>query len=179
MKGFKEVDFDSLEFNPHKLICNEWMLLNGGNEEKYNPMTVSWGQLGSLWWGGKPEGFSGMPVATVYVRESRYTKHFMDENPYFTLSVLGEEYRKQLLWLGTESGKNYDNKLTASGLTPLPLESCTAVAEARLIFVCRKIYVDNIKAQGFVESSMMKNNYPTEDMHGVYIGEIVKALVCE
>ena len=47
----------------------EWAFLNAGNMDKFNSMTVSWGGLGTLW---------GKPVATVYVRTSRYTHEFMD-----------------------------------------------------------------------------------------------------
>lgn len=179
MQGFKEVAFDSLEFNSHKLICNDWLVLTGGNDKEYNPMTISWGQLGSLWWGERPEGFSGLPVATVYVRSSRHTKRFMDENPYFTLSVLGEEYRQQLLWLGSKSGRDYDNKLLACGLEPLTVGECTAVKQAEIILVCRKIYTDTIKEEGFIDSYMVSSNYPKKDFHTSYIGEIVKAFVKE
>ena len=54
----------------------EWALLNAGNMDKFNSMTVSWGGLGTLW---------GKPVATVYVRTSRYTHEFMDNGEYFKL----------------------------------------------------------------------------------------------
>ena len=55
----------------------KWALLTAGDKEKFNTMTISWGGLGTLW---------GKPVATVYVRKSRYTHEFMDREDYFTLS---------------------------------------------------------------------------------------------
>ena len=55
----------------------KWALLTAGSMEKFNTMTVSWGGLGTLW---------GKPVATVYVRQSRYTHEFMDNGEYFTVS---------------------------------------------------------------------------------------------
>ena len=47
----------------------KWALLTAGDKEKFNTMTVSWGGLGTIW---------GKPVATVYVRKSRYTHEFME-----------------------------------------------------------------------------------------------------
>ena len=49
----------------------KWALLTAGNEGSFNTMTISWGGLGTIW---------GRPVATVYVRTSRYTHEFMDNN---------------------------------------------------------------------------------------------------
>ena len=52
----------------------KWALLTAGDKENFNTMTVSWGGLGTIW---------GKPVATVYVRKSRYTHEFMEDNDYF------------------------------------------------------------------------------------------------
>ena len=63
----------------------KWALLTAGDKDKFNTMTVSWGGLGTIW---------GKPVATVYVRKSRYTHDFMEDNDYFTVSFYPEECRK-------------------------------------------------------------------------------------
>ena len=65
----------------------KWALLTAGGKEKFNTMTISWGGLGTLW---------GKPVATVYVRESRYTHEFMDREDYFTVSFYPESCRRTL-----------------------------------------------------------------------------------
>ena len=49
----------------------KWTLLSAWDKNKFNTMTISWGGLGTLW---------GKPVATVYVRKSRYTHDFMEDN---------------------------------------------------------------------------------------------------
>ena len=69
----------------------KWALLKAGTKDKFNTMTISWGGLGTLW---------GKPVATVYVRQSRYTHDFMDDNDYFTISFYPEAYKKTLGNLG-------------------------------------------------------------------------------
>ena len=65
----------------------KWALLTAGDKDKFNTMTVSWGGLGTIW---------GKPVATVYVRKSRYTHDFMEDNDYFTVSFYPEEKRTKL-----------------------------------------------------------------------------------
>ena len=47
----------------------------------------------------------------VYIRPQRYTKEFVDREDTFTISVLGEKYRKALNYCGKVSGKNADNKI--------------------------------------------------------------------
>ena len=77
----------------------KWALLTAGDKENFNTMTVSWGGLGTIW---------GKPVATVYVRTSRYTHDYMDNNEYFTVSFYPEEYKKVLGVLGSKSGRDMD-----------------------------------------------------------------------
>lgn len=69
-----EIDPKQLTLSPSMLFADDWMLLGAGTEKtSWNTMTVSWGQLGSLWGHG-----GGMPTAIVYVRPQRYTKLFME-----------------------------------------------------------------------------------------------------
>ena len=72
-------------------------------------MTASWGAMGVMW---------GKNAVTVYIRPQRYTKEFVDREDTFTISVLGEKYRKALNYCGKVSGKNADNKIKEAGLTP-------------------------------------------------------------
>ena len=44
-----------------------WALVTAGTPDNFNTMTISWGGMGTLW---------GKPVATVYIRTSRYTHEF-------------------------------------------------------------------------------------------------------
>ena len=77
----------------------EWALLTAGSMDNFNTMTISWGGMGTLW---------GKPVVTVYVKPIRYTYEFLEKNDYFTLSFFPEEYRADLLTLGTKSGRDGD-----------------------------------------------------------------------
>ena len=94
--AFRETDIHTLKFNPFDKISKQWMLITAGDRTKSNTMTASWGGVGIMW---------GKPVATAYIRPQRYTKEFVDQNEYFTLSFLAEEYRKALNVCGSVSWK--------------------------------------------------------------------------
>lgn len=166
---FKEVNINELQFNPFDKISKQWMLITAGNkEEKSNTMTASWGGVGIMW---------GKPVATVYIRPQRYTKEFVDESEYFTLSFLSEEYRKALNVCGTVSGRNVENKWQEAGLHPLEIEGTTAVKEAEEIFVCRKLYAQDMIPECFVDGGACDEKwYPDKDYHTMYMAEILKVL---
>lgn len=171
----KEIAYADLQFNPATLIGNEWLLITAGNQENgYNTMTASWGHLGAIW--GISGHGSNLPTACIYIRPQRFTKEFVDREEYFTLSVLEEKYRKELAWLGCNSGRDGD-KFKATGLTPAFIGSTTYVAEARLVLVCRKLYHAPLLESGFVDPRLVPENYPEKDFHEMYIGEIEKVLV--
>jgi len=170
--SFKHLDVKEFNANPFTTIGDEWMLLSAGNEENgYNTMTVSWGHMGIMW--GK-----GMPTAVAYVRPQRYTKEFMDREGYFTLSVLGEEYKKQLAYLGSHSGRDGD-KIKETGLTPAFGNGSVYFEEAKMVLVCRKLYQAPLREDGFVDKTIVEESYPNKDFHEMYVGEIVEILVRE
>lgn len=162
-----EIDYQDLKINPMTMIAKEWLLITAGNEATgCNTMTASWGHLGCIW---------GRPTAVVYIRPQRYTKEFVDREEYFTLSVLGEQYRKELSYMGSHSGRDED-KFAATGLTPAYIDGTSYVAEADLVFVCKKLYRAPLVAEGFTDPSIVERNYPDHDFHDIYFGEIVKVL---
>jgi flavin reductase (DIM6/NTAB) family NADH-FMN oxidoreductase RutF len=168
----KEIPFSELKINPMTMIAKEWMLVTAGNEERgYNTMTASWGHLGSMWGHG-----GGLPTAVIYLRPQRYTKEFVDREELFTLSVFPENYKKDLGYLGRVSGRDED-KVAATGLTPVFEENYTYFSQAKLVLVCRKLYRGSLKQEGFVDSTILEDHYPNRDLHDMYIGEIVKVLV--
>lgn len=168
--AFKEIAISELKLNPFDKISNEWMLISAGNEKKSNTMTASWGAMGIMW---------GKSIATVYIRQSRFTKEFVDREEYFTVSFLGEEYRKALAFCGAKSGRDYDDKWSAAGLTALPLDNTVGAEEAELIFVCKKQYHTFMSPDGFDVKENDGEWYADKDYHEMYMGEIVKVLVKE
>ena len=126
---FQKVDPKSLNLNPFAAIGDQWMLITAGTKERCNTMTASWGGLGVLW---------GAPMATAYIRPQRYTKQFVDENEYFTLSFFSENYRPQLNLCGTKSGRDMD-KVKECGFTVAEgAGNAPYFEQAELVLVCRK-----------------------------------------
>ena len=162
----RNIDPKQIAKNPFSLIGDQWMLITAGDGENCNTMTASWGGVGVLW---------QAPVATCYIRPQRYTKKFMDEQDYFTLTFFGEEHREALKLCGTKSGRDVD-KVKACGFTVKTAE-CGApyFEQAELVIVCRKRYVQDFDPNA-IPDDVKEKQYPNEDYHTMYIGEIVEVL---
>lgn len=160
--ALRKIVLGDLKLNPFDILNKEWMLLSAGKEKDFNTMTVSWGALGYIW---------GAPAATAYVRQSRYTRDFIEKYDSFSLTVLKAGYSDQLNRLGSESGREID-KINDSGLTPIILEGCPAFEQARLVFICKKMFSNEIYEDGFLYKETLDKFYSTRDMHTMYIGSI-------
>lgn len=148
-----------------KLISEDWALVSAGDNEKWNTMTISWGAVGELW---------GKDVVFAFIRPQRYTKEFMDNSDYFTVSFFDEKYRDALKICGTKSGRDCD-KINMAGLTAEYDGEAVYPSEARLVVKCRKIAVQKMDNSGFIDETI-ESNYKSGDYHFVYIGEIEKVL---
>ena len=143
----------------------KWALVTAGNQDSFNTMTISWGGMGTIW---------NKPVATVYVRTSRYTHEFIDNNDYFTISFFPEEYKKTLGVLGSKSGREMD-KIHASGLTPVQVENGITFKEAETTFVCRKLCKQPIELQNMSEE-VVNTFYKEDTRHDMFIGEVTEII---
>lgn len=162
-EGVKPQD---LEVNPFDAVGRQWMLITAGDKENCNTMTASWGGLGVIW---------GKPSATAYIRQSRYTKEFVDREDYFTLSFFDEKYREALNLCGSVSGRDRD-KIREAGLTPFDAGGAAAFEEAELVLVCRKAYHQYMAPEGFDVRENLEKWYADKDYHTMYIGAIEKIL---
>lgn len=165
-----EVNYKNLKLNPFNLIGGEWMLISAGNEVTgCNTMTASWGHLGCLW------GHND-PTAVIYLRPQRYTKQFVDAEPYFSICVMEASFKKQMAYLGSVSGRDED-KIAKTGLTPVYADKTVYFAEAKLVLVCKKLYAAPLKEEGFLYRETVDGSYPQRDFHTMYVGKIEKVLV--
>ena len=170
----KEISVQELQLNPMTLIAKQWMLVTAGDEKNgYNTMTASWGHLGSIWGHG-----GGLPTSVIFVRPQRYTKQFVDREPLYTLCFFPEEYRPQLAYLGSHSGRDED-KIAKSGLHVMEDNNTPYFEEADTVLICRKLYAQAMKPEYMLNDWVDEKWYPQKDYHVLYIAAIEKVLVKE
>lgn len=164
------MNFLDRQYNVFHLFNDRWALAAAGTIDNYNCMTISWGSMGTLW--GPPH--QGKPVLTIYVSPARHTHGYLETNEFFTVSFFPEAYRKELMLLGSKSGRDVD-KIALADLTPVELASNIGFAEAETTFVCRKLYAHTfVKEQ--TPQEIREGMYGRIPPHTMYIGEIVEAI---
>lgn len=157
------------------------ILVTTKDGDKVNSMTVSWGTLGIEW---------GKPIFTIFVRENRFTKQQLDNNPEFTINIpIGEFNRKILGVCGTQSGRVIDkiSELNLSLEEPKSI-SVPGIKEFPLTLECKVVYKQKQDKNEITEENM-KACYPQDvdgsyhganrDLHTAYYGEIVSAYIIE
>ena len=152
------------------------ILLTTKSGDKVNSMTIGWGFLGIQW---------AKPIFVVLVRESRYTKQMLEENPEFTINVpLGEIDRNILGICGTKSGRDMD-KIQELGLH---LEegktvSVPALKELPLTLECKVIYKQDQDPAAISPEDdarfYAKGTKNEGDYHTAYYGQITAAYIVE
>ena len=168
MENFREVDVATVDENFIRVIGAEWMLVTAGDGRTCNTMTASWGMAGEMW---------GRHAVMVVIRPQRYTCEFVEREERFTLSFFDPAYRKALAYCGSRSGRDGD-KIAAAGLTVRATgDGVPALAEARLVLQCRKMYADRLREESFLDRELVGKWYEAGDFHRVYIAEIERAYV--
>jgi len=164
---FKHINVRDITDNTFEAIGKDWMLVTAGKIDKFNMMTANWGTLGILW---------HRPVAICFIRPQRYTYELVENNDFFTLCFLDEEYREALNLCGSLSGRNID-KAKAAGLTPLETTHGNIYfEECKLVLECQKLYADKLEADNFIQKQIIGEVYTKGDFHKFFIGEIVSCL---
>jgi len=172
--AFTELDPSEYTERVFHQFDREWGILMAGDSTTHcDAMTVSWGGLGTFW---------NRPAITVYVRQSRLTKEYMDANDTFTLSFLPARLHDAHKILGFRSGRDID-KTTATGLTPILVDGTPAYGESALVFVGRKALVKYLDPESFVDARAHDRWYHggenDENYHTMYVAYVEKILLAE
>ena len=161
----KDILNELMDFDPifHRIGIDQ-MLISASDGEHVNTMTASWGGCGILW---------NKPIAVCFIRPQRHTFSIVENASHFSLAFFDGARRDALRFCGTHSGRDGD-KFAATGLTCSTTEDGVPYpAEATRVLICRKLYTDEIKENGFVDPSLL-SNYAAKDFHKIYVGEIVQ-----
>ena len=113
---------------------------------------------------------------------ARYTSEFLNDSDTFTVSFFPEKYRKALVYIGSNSGRDGE-KTAASGLTPKAIGESVTYEEANLTFLCKKLYQNQFSKEN-LHCDIRKYYASFPEMfpdfnggwqpHIVFMGEIVE-----
>ena len=170
MHTFQPYPVDLLEFNPFSKIGTEWMAVTAGDKNKANTMTASWGTVGVLW---------GKNVVSIFIRESRYTKEFIDKQDTFSLTFFDtqdKENKLALKYFGAVSGRNEDKISNAKMHVDYASDGTPYIDEGNLVLVCRKMSATRILPDQFIDATIDSSWYKDRDYHTMYIAEVTEVL---
>ncbi len=165
MKTKTKIEIEKLMNDPFTKIGKDWMLISAKDGDQVNTMTASWGGVGILW---------NKKVVFAFIRPQRYTKQFIDNAQSFTLSFYDESYKPALTHLGRVSGKDED-KISTVNFTTICEDNIAYFNEASSVIVAKKLYVQQLTQDSFLDPQLANANYPNDDYHYMYIAEIEDA----
>ena len=124
---FKQIYPEEISDNIFTLVGKDFFVITAGKEDHYNSMIGSGGGLGLLF---------KKPTTWCILREDRYTLELILKEQTYTMSYFPEEYKKQMLFLGSKSGRDSE-KMKEVALTSVQTRSGDmSFKEARLIIEC-------------------------------------------
>lgn len=166
MNNFKEINVK--DFTPDSFgLKNKWMLVTAAKPDgTVNTMTASWGGFGIMW---------NKEVTFVVIRPQRYTREFVDNADSFSLTFFDNSYKKALSHLGNTSGKDED-KIAKTGLNVAFDNGIPYFKEAEETIFVKKLFVQRIEENAFLDKSIIDKWYPEKDFHYLYIAEITNIL---
>lgn len=125
---FREISPEETGDNVFTLTGKVFPIITAGKEDHYNSMTGSGGGLGL---------FFKKPTTWSILRTDRYTLELIEKEQTYTMSYFPDEYKEQVLFLGSKSGRDSD-KMKEVRLTSTRTPSGNiSFEEARLIIECR------------------------------------------
>ena len=170
MHTFQPYPADLLEFNPFTKIGTEWMAVTAGDNKKVNTMTASWGTIGVLW---------GKNVVSIFIRDSRYTKEFIDKQDTFSLTFFDmqdKENKLALKYFGAVSGRKEDKIANAKMHVDYASDGTPYIDEGNCVLLCKKLSATPISHESLLDPSLKEKWYSNGDYHTMYIVEIIEAL---
>jgi flavin reductase (DIM6/NTAB) family NADH-FMN oxidoreductase RutF len=180
-KDVKEQSFDELfqsiqpveiTGNVFKLIGQDFMVITAGQEADFNSMTAGAGGWGNL---------LDSPGTWCFLRANRYTLEFIKKEQTYTLSHFADEYKQQVLYFGSKSGRDSD-KMKNNPLTYVKTPSGNITyKEANLVIECKLWEITAVapedfytqEGKTFIEDAFKETN----GYHQLVFGKITNAWI--
>ena len=179
----KEMNFDQLfkQISPEAmcdsnniftLLGKDFFVITAGKDDHYNSMIGSGGGLGLLF---------RKPTTWCTIRSDRYTLEMIQKEQTYTLSYFPDEYKKQMFFLGSISGRG-SQKMQEVELTSVQMPSGDmSFKEARLIIECKLTQITTPNPTDFYSQEAkdyIKEAYIEESDYRKYVfGEITHVWV--
>ncbi|GAA0077936.1 flavin reductase [Clostridium sp. CTA-5] len=157
---------DGLEISMDNLY-KTGAFLTAGDEKKANAMTISWGTIGYIW---------RRPIFMALVRETRYTKQFLDSGDSYTVSIPYDGTMKEELAIcGTKSGRDIDKEKEANiKFIPSKKVKTPIVNGCNKYYECKIMFKQSMDFDTLDEEIKQKFYGIGESKHVLYFGEIVE-----
>jgi flavin reductase (DIM6/NTAB) family NADH-FMN oxidoreductase RutF len=124
---FKQIAPEELTDNVFTLVGKDYLVITAGKETHYNSMIGSGGGLGMLF---------KKPTTWCILKADRYTLELIQKVQTYTMSYFPDQYRKQMLFLGSKSGRDTEKMKEAELTIVQTLSGNMSFKEARLIIEC-------------------------------------------
>ena len=125
---FTQIAPEEIQDDVFTLVGKVFPVVTAGTKEHYNSMTASGGGMGLHF---------RKPATWCLFASCRYTLALIQKEQAYTLSYFPDEYRKQVLFLGSKSGRD-SGKMKEVELTAVETpDGNIAFKEARLIIECQ------------------------------------------
>ena len=169
---FKKILPEAISDNVFTLVGEIFPVVTVGNKDFYNSMTASGGGMGTLF--RKPVVMCVFPI-------KRYTLELIKKEQKYTLSYFPDEYRKQVMFLGSKSGRDSD-KMKEVELTAIqtPLGNMT-FEEAKLAIECKLVQISTPNFEDFytqeAKDYLTEAYKDTDEIRQYVFGEITNVWV--
>jgi len=125
---FKKIAPEEFNDNIFTLVGKDYLVITACKDTHYNSMIGSGGGLGMLF---------KKPTTWCILKADRYTLELIEKEQTYTMSYFPDQYRKQMLFLGSKSGRDTE-KMKEAALTIIQTPSGNmSFREARLIIECK------------------------------------------
>lgn len=129
---FKKISPEEIKDNVFILSGKIFPVVTVGGKNNYNSMTASGGGMGLLF---------RKPVTMLLFPSKRYSLELIEKEQKYTMSYFPDEYRKQVMFLGSKSGRNTE-KMKEVELSAIQTPSGNmSFKEARLIIDCKLLQI--------------------------------------
>ena len=137
---FKQIAPEGIREDVFTLTGKIFPVVTAGKADHYNSMTASGGGMGLHF---------RKPVTWCLFASNRYTLELIQKEQTYTLSYFPEECKKQVLFLGSKSGRDSD-KMKEVELTGVQTpDGNMTFMEARLIIECRLTQITTPSVEDF------------------------------